>query len=177
MKPALDRDKGYSPEVAGILDRKPAWIIRYGMLVVGFIFALGLAGTWFIPYPQRLNCIATFPDPAESSGSESTFAGIISLPNDCDAIVREGMPVKIALASTGNSDLRSTVGIISTIHPDSLADNLSVTVMFRTDPETATFFISANHCNAQITTGRSNLLQQIFNPVIALLKGTQNNQK
>ncbi len=173
MKPTMGTEQGYSPEVAEILNRKPHWIVRYGMILVALTFAFGLAGTRFIPYPQRLNCIAKCTGTAATKDQGSVFQGVITLPSQYGEIVRHGMPVRIVLIPPGKGELKTARGRIETISADSLGNQILLTVLFQSDPDAGQAFLAESQCNAQITVGNSNLLQQIFNPVITLIKGAR----
>jgi multidrug efflux pump subunit AcrA (membrane-fusion protein) len=44
-----------SEEVQEIMGRMPSWIIRWGIMVVGFIVIGLFIGSYFIKYPDRVN--------------------------------------------------------------------------------------------------------------------------
>jgi hypothetical protein len=177
MRHGSKTDMGYSPDGAEILDRKPRWIIRRGMFVVGLIFALSLLGTWFIPYPERLNCNVTIPNSAVRPADSAGFYGTIRLPSEYASVIAAGMEVKIFLAVTGEGDPITAMGNVEALETDTTGRFLNLLSRFHTDPGTALKFISAGQANAQIFTGNSNLLHQIFHPIISVIKGAGQNQK
>jgi hypothetical protein len=170
-------ERGYSPDVAEILNRKPHWIIRRGMLVVAIIFGAALFGTWFVDYPERLNCTITFTNSRASVTKEISITGIIRLPENYETVIRKGMPVKVLLAMPRGTDPLTSNGQVDSVARGSAGGYLSVMIRLHSDPATIDKFRTAGQANAQIITGSSNLLQQIFNPVLSVIRGTRQNQK
>jgi hypothetical protein len=178
MKNEQGTERGYSPDVAGILGRKPHWIVRRGMVLVALIFGVGLGSTWFLHYPERLNCTVSFGVSRICSVNQLDLQGVIRLQAQVGSTISPGMPVRILLASPDGKDPLTATGLVGSVVQDSAGAYTSVQVHFSSDSGTVQKFLMAGQANAQIITGSSNLLQQIFNPVISVIRGAgQNKQK
>jgi hypothetical protein len=171
-------DRGYSPDVAGILGRKPHWIVRRGMILVALVFGVGLIGTWFLHYPERFNCTISFGDNRICPDNQTDLHGVIRLQTQYGSGITPGMPVRILLASPEGKNPLTATGRVDSVVRDSAGIYTSVLAHFSSDRGTVQKFLMAGQANAQIITGNSNMLQQIFNPVISVIRGAgQNKQK
>jgi len=62
MEEKITTSKGLSPrsgEVQEIMGRAPHWTLRWGMLLIGVVFAGLAAGSWFFRYPDVLQAPCT----------------------------------------------------------------------------------------------------------------------
>lgn len=171
MKRSPGTGRGYSPEVGAILDKKPHWVIRKGTIVIGLLFGICLVGTYFIPYPQRINCSVGFNNEEIQTAAENRLQGTIRLPAFYASVLKEGMAARVlAAAPAGGSPLRAE-GVVTKVTMDSSGTYLSIVIEVRTHPESFAYFRSSGQASAQIVTGSSTLLRQIFNPILSVING------
>jgi hypothetical protein len=170
-----DTDLRYSPDVAEILDRKPFWLVRRGTLIAAVIFAACLAASYFVPYPKRLTCEASFLIPQNSQGGDQTLHGMISLPEKYASLVKPGSQVRIIVPVDGGGTPVRIEGVAAEIIPDP-SGFCSVMVHIHPPAGMEDKILAAGRANAQIIIGESNLLRQVFDPIMSVLKGAKVNR-
>jgi len=168
-------DRGYSPDVAEILDRKPFWLVRRGTLIAAVIFAACLVASYFVPYPERLTCEASFLVPQTGSDDEQTLHGMISLPEKYASLVKPGSQVRIIVPVDGGGNPVRIDGVAAEIRQDP-SGFCSVMVHIRPPKEMEARILAAGTASAQIVIGESNLLRQVFDPIVSVLRGAKTNR-
>ena len=162
-------------EVTRILDRKPSWMVRWGIPLVGFVFILILAGTHFIPYattmdyePQQVQVLLRNDS---LSGLEITFP--VS-PSD-SALIRNGLPVRLVVqAAAGDNPLRMD----GKVHSRQDSEGRCIArILVPVSPETQVLLHAPSRVKVQFILGHTTVLGQIFNPMISLIRGIQTNSK
>jgi hypothetical protein len=171
MRKEEHTDRGYSPDVAEILDRKPRWLIRRGILLAAVIFAACLVATYFIPYPERLNCEVSFLIPQPGKGDEQTVHGVARLPEKYASLVKTGLQVRIIVPRESGGNPIKTRGVVADITRDPGSNYYTMMVHVETLRGMAEEILGVGHGSAQIVTGQSNLLRQVFNPIISVIRG------
>jgi hypothetical protein len=170
-KKASLTDRGYSLDVAEILDRKPNWLVRRGTVLAAIIFAAGLLASWFIPYPERLPCEITFDATALNSAGSGPLSGVIRLPEKQAALIAREAEVRVILpASDGNPV--TIPGVVTEMARDTIGSYWNVMVLLSQFPSEGRAKIASGRAGAQIVTGKSNLLTQVFKPVVSVISGT-----
>lgn len=168
-------DRGYSPDVAGILDRKPYWLVRRGTLIAAVIFAACLTASYFVPYPKRLTCEASFLIPQNGRGDLQTLHGMISLPEKYASLVKPGSQVRIIVPVDGGGNPARIEGVAAEITRDP-SGFCSVMVHIHPPAGMEDKILATGRASAQIIIGESNLLRQVFDPIVSVLKGAKVNK-
>jgi hypothetical protein len=161
----MEDKSGYSPEVHEILERKPLWIIRWGILVITVLFLMGLAVSRFIPYAENISIPIVLKSGISSTGSH-IVSGIARVKGGDKNFVKAGQAAVVSVVSDGSFRMIRMVGYVVAIMPDSSQNAFSVEILI---PESQVDWIplSASElpATARITVGRSDLLEQIFRPI------------
>jgi len=111
-----DKKEQYSREVKEILIRRPAFLVRNGILFLVILFALLLVISSFIRYPERLAASISFT--SSSSAEDTSLSGKIILTADAASLVKRGQQVSMRLHCDGEEGLRGDFeGTIDSIFP------------------------------------------------------------
>lgn len=166
-------DRGYSPDVAEILDRKPHWLVRRGTLLAIMIFAACLVASYLIPYPERLNCEVSFLIPQPVAGEEGTIHGVVRLPEKYASSIKTGLEVRIIIPRGDGGDPIKIQGVVAEITRDTSNGCYTMMVHAATFEAAGKEVLATGHASAQIVTGESNLLRQVFDPIISVMRGAK----
>ena len=168
-----ETEHGYSPEVAGILTRKPRWIVRNGTLLAGLVFVIGLLITTRIPYSEVLNCEMDVVNQSVDSVATRSVEGIIRLPAGYASIVRPGMTARVILPEGKGGDPERMDGKITCLFTNSSTNYFSAKVVLRSDEEQSISMMRSTRVNVQIIVGKTSLFHEIFQPILTLLSRDQ----
>ncbi|HNW75931.1 MAG TPA: hypothetical protein PKJ28_03495 [Bacteroidales bacterium] len=168
-----ETEHGYSPEVAGILTRKPRWIVRNGTLLAGLVFLVGLFITTQIPYPEVLNCEMDVVSPSLDSVATRSVEGIIRLPSGYASVVRPGMTARVILPDEKRGNPEKIDGKITCLFTNSSTNFFSAKVVLPSDGEQVKSMMRSTRVNVQIIVGKTSLFQEIFQPILSLLSRDQ----
>ena len=177
MGKTASTERGYSPDVAEILEKKPHWLVRNGIWIAAAAFALGLAVSHFIPYPERLACDVIFMVPQEGTGDEQVVHGVIRLPVETGAGIDSGFSVSVILPPGNGGNPVRIPGVIAARTLDPHSGYNTFMVHLSPTPEDGRELIATGHAGGQILTGESNLLREVFRPVVSLIRGAGTKQK
>ncbi len=170
-------DRGYSPEVAGILGKRPHWLVRNGIWIAGLVFALGLAASHYIPYPERIGCDVIFMVPQDGTEDEPVVHGVIRLPEATGELVDSGFSVAIILPHEDGGNPVKIPGVIAGKKLDLVTGYYTLMVHLSPSPEAGRELTATGHATGQILTGESNLLKEVFSPVASLIRGAGSKKK
>ncbi|MFH1295783.1 MAG: hypothetical protein ABIJ04_00720 [Bacteroidota bacterium] len=157
-----DQEK-YSREVEEILHKRPALLVRKGILLLTILVILLLVGSHFIKYPEKLTASVTFDTVAVHDSI--LLQGRIILTSAAASIVKPGQPVVMLLRTTPESTPVDVTGTIEALLPMGRGDYYTVLVQ----PDTQTELLG-HEGTASILIGETNLLTQILNPVFAVFR-------
>ena len=164
MKKHPSETQKYSKEVQVILNKKPSFLVRNGILLLVILFAILLVVSHFITYPDRLAAPITF-EKSEIAGSGERFTGRIVLSADAASLVKPGFPVEMKVRQPGDSLWVTLDGVIVTLQPDEGGTYYIVYVK----PGSGTIF-PGYEGTAFILISQSNLLSKILNPILAIFR-------
>lgn len=99
-----------SEEVQELMGQVPHWILRWGIILIGFLMAGLLTGSYFFKYPDVLNASITIPV------SESIH-GYASLPATGAGKLQKGQIVKVRLANFPDAEYGYLTGRLDSIAP------------------------------------------------------------
>lgn len=132
MKPTTDstrlpRVELRSPEVDDLLEQSPAWLVRWGTLVVFAVLGVVLAVGWWVRYPDvvpaRLVLMATNPPRPIIARSEGRVVRLLARD---EAAVRPGQPLAYLESTTNHAEvlalLRQLDGAQRLLRQNRLAD-------------------------------------------------------
>ncbi len=159
----MEDQRGYSQEVREILDRKPRWIIRWGIVLIAGLFGLGLACAWFIPYSDTMNLPVTIRFQQNVPGQMTR--AMIQYPRVDSGYFKAGQVLNVIV----NGRALNPMKFRSAIREISLDSNGSGCLAKLEIPPRQDSLLTdptiSWPATVQFTTGRSNLLEQIFRPI------------
>lgn len=168
-------DRTYSPEVAEILGRKPAWIVRNGIILIAAVFVLGLACTHFIRYPVVLTIPMRPAEHLTVAGNPSWTTLEARLPFNSEEQLRPGMEVRCILTLPGQDQPLTCKGSVWSFRNTGSGDEARIVLYSNNMIRTA--MLDQEQVSIQVIVGQISLLRQIFQPVIALLEGAVSSPK
>lgn len=168
-----ETEHGYSPEVAGILTRRPRWIVRNGTILAGLVFVVGLLITMQIPCSEVLNCEMDVVNQSGGAGANQPVEGIIRLPAGYSSIVRPGMTAMVILPAEKGGDPEKINGKITCLFTTSSTNFFSAKVVLRSNEGQEKAMLSSTRVNVQIIVGKTSLFHEIFRPILSLLSRDQ----
>ncbi|MBL7137998.1 MAG: hypothetical protein ISS17_04420 [Bacteroidales bacterium] len=159
---STDQEK-YSKEVEEILHKRPAFLVRKGILILAILVALLLAGSHFIKYPEQLAASVIFRDVLinDTIGPQ----GQIILTAAAASLVEPGQPVRMVLQPAPGSATMEVNGTITALLPVRQGEYYTVLVW----PE-STLELMGFDGTAYISIGEKSLLSKILNPVFAVFR-------
>jgi len=164
MKKKWKNTEKYSKEVEEILVRRPAFLVRFGILILVFVVAILLAVAAFITYPERLTTSINFPDSPVMK--EGRCIGEVVLTADAASLLSSGQEVKMELGKRDDPETSITVeGRIFSKQPIGSGDFYTIYIT-HLSADTLTGYEGV----AQIVTGESSLLSRIINPVFSVFR-------
>lgn len=164
-----ETEHGYSPEVAGILTRKPRWIVRNGTLLAVLVFVAGLLITTRIPCPEVLNCEMDVVNQSGGTVANHSVEGIIRLPAGYASIVKPGMTARVILPEEKGGDPEKINGKITCLFTNSSTNFFSAKVVLRLNDGQEKTMMRSTRVNVQIIVGKTSLFHEIFRPILSLL--------
>jgi hypothetical protein len=81
-----------SPELQEIMSRPPAWLTRWGIVMILILFLTGLTLCWFINYPDVIKSSITLDT---NTNEQSGLIAMIKLPVSGPCVVKPGQEVLI----------------------------------------------------------------------------------
>ncbi|TSA29163.1 MAG: hypothetical protein D4R67_02465 [Bacteroidetes bacterium] len=163
MEPPSTNQETYSREVEEILHRKPALLVRQGILFLTILIVLVIAGSSFITYPEKLAASVTFGTIAPHDSS--ALRGKIVLTSAAASIVKPGQPVTMLLQPSPESAPVKVMGTVAAMNPIGTGDYYIVEIC----PDTSCS-LSGYQGTATIETGEISILSNILNPVLAVFR-------
>lgn len=166
----------YSKEVEEILRKKPAFLVRKGILLLTILVALLLVVSHFIKYPEKLTASVTFEATTKNVSApinhsaalindSALMYGQIILTSAAASIVEPGQPVLMFLQATPESLPIEVKGTVDSLLPMGNGDYYTVLVI---PAEPIQLF--GYQGKAYISIGEASLLSKILNPVFAVFR-------